>query len=364
MKTKTNEEFLNEIYDLVQDEYSVLSKYINNKTKIKFRHNKCNNIFEIQPTHFLQGQRCPYCRKYNPIKTTSTIDKEIKELTNGEYILVGEYNNNKGFITLKHLKCNKEYKVKAHSFINNGDRCPYCSKTHKKTTEEFIKDVNKLYGDNEYTVLSPYINNATKIKVKHKCGYIYETTPRNFLQHFGCPKCANNIKKTLKDFKEEVNRLVNDEYTVIGNYINTDTNIKIKHEKCGFEYYVTPNNFLKGQRCPKCKRSKGEERIAKWLKDNNYNFETQYTFEDCKNERVLPFDFKLEKNNRIILIEYDGEFHYKQQFYSKDFELQKKRDSIKDNYCKQHEDIDLYRIPYTEFDNIESILEGILNNYK
>ena len=44
-KRKTNNEFLQEVFSLVGDEYSVLSPYINNKTKVLMRHNckECNN---------------------------------------------------------------------------------------------------------------------------------------------------------------------------------------------------------------------------------------------------------------------------------------------------------------------------------
>lgn len=45
---KTHEEFISEVYNLVRTEYSVLTKYINNKTKIKIRHNNCGYIWDIK----------------------------------------------------------------------------------------------------------------------------------------------------------------------------------------------------------------------------------------------------------------------------------------------------------------------------
>jgi very-short-patch-repair endonuclease len=87
----------------------------------------------------------------------------------------------------------------------------------------------------------------------------------------------------------------------------------------------------------------------------------QKCFEDCKDKRVLPFDFYLEDYN--ILIEYDGELHYKESRYknSQDkLNIIKNHDNIKNNYCKEN-NIKLIRIPYTEFDNIENILKKELN---
>ena len=61
---------------------------------------------------------------------------------------------------------------------------------------------------------------------------------------------------------------------------------------------------------------------------------------------MLPFDFCLnyDKPNKL-LIEADGERHYKEYF----IEL-RKYDKIKDYYCSSH-NIPLLRIPYWEFDD-------------
>ena len=77
----------------------------------------------------------------------------------------------------------------------------------------------------------------------------------------------------------------------------------------------------------------------------------------------MEFDFKLEdENGKIILIEYDGEFHYSSIYGKEKLEVQQIRDKIKDEYCKNN-DIDLYRISYKDFDNIETILEDIVSKY-
>ena len=233
----------------------------------------------------------------------------------------------------------------------------------KKTHEQFLKEVYELVKD-EYTVLTEYINCHTKIKIKHnKCNHIYEVKPNDFQQGHRCPHCKNNNKrKSHEHFLKEVYELVKDEYTVINSYINCRTKIKIKHNKCNHIYTVLPTDFLQGYRCPYCNSSKGEKRIEKWLIENNLDFKTQYKFKDCKYKRQLPFDFKLEDTSgKIILIEYDGIQHFKECWYN-DLEKIKIRDNIKNQYCKLH-NIDLYRISYKDYDNIESILENIIKNY-
>ena len=293
MKRKTIAEFKEEFYKLAGNEYSLLSKeYINNKTKVKVCHNKCGKDYEVTPHNFLIGQRCPYC--YGKFKKdNNTFKREIKELTNGEYIPLTDYKSSREKVLFKHLKCNKEFEMKPNNF-QQGQRCPYC------------------YG---------------------------------------------KFKKTTEIFKKEVYNLVKDEYVVLGEYKTTMNKILMKHNKCNNEYYVTPNDFLSNKRCPYCKRSKGEERIENWLKKNNIKYEREYKFSDCKYKRELPFDFKLEyEDGDLLLIEYDGEFHSHIQYYEEEFNLQQIRDNIKNEYCKKN-NIDLIRISYKEFNNIEQILK-------
>lgn len=64
-----------------------------------------------------------------------------------------------------------------------------------------------------------------------------------------------------------------------------------------------------------------------------------------------------------ICIEYDGGQHFKEvkHFGGKaGFEQRKENDKIKTQYCIDN-NIKLIRIPYTEFKNIEEILEKELN---
>lgn len=91
--------------------------------------------------------------------------------------------------------------------------------------------------------------------------------------------------------------------------------------------------------------SKQEENILKILKENNIHGNIQYTFSDCKDKNLLPFDFYIE--NKYI-IEYDGEQHFKNiEFFggTDGFYIRRAHDLIKDKYCFDN-NIPLIRIPY------------------
>ena len=106
-----------------------------------------------------------------------------------------------------------------------------------------------------------------------------------------------------------------------------------------------------------CVRSGPEEIIKKYLETNRVAYQRQKQFIKCRDINPLFFDFYLPEYN--IVIEYDGEFHYRQIGDINDLDGQQRRDAIKTKYCEEN-DIILLRIPYWEKDNIESILSDWL----
>ncbi len=140
----------------------------------------------------------------------------------------------------------------------------------------------------------------------------------------------------------------------------------------GHEYYSRiASRTNRGSGCNKCNDSKGETRIGNWLINNRERlyqigiceFIGQKKFDECKNERMLPFDFGLtDTENNWYIIEYHGEQHYiPKEFFGgkKQFKLQIKLDKIKVRYCKNN-NVPLLIIPYWDFENIEKILEKTL----
>lgn len=64
-----------------------------------------------------------------------------------------------------------------------------------------------------------------------------------------------------------------------------------------------------------------------------------------------------------ILVEYDGEHHFKKIKYHPDehFSNTLRNDFIKNNYAFENK-ILLLRIPYTNYDNIEDIITNFIKN--
>jgi len=334
-------------------------------------HNMCNNVYEVSPDNFYRGKRCPKC--FGGVrKTNSEFINEVEELVGNEYTFLETYVNGHTPIKVIHNCCGNEYNVSPTSFLRSGSRCPICAINRRKvaltlTNEEFLEGIYSLVGD-EYTFLEEYKGKLAKIKVRHNtCGHIYATSPDNFKSGKRCKKCSDTEqRKTNDSFFKEVFELVGDEYTFLEEYKGARKKVEVRHNACNHIFSTTPNNFLKGNRCPNCFVSKGELAIENALKDKNVLFTREVTFDDLKIEGLLRYDFGLydKDKNLKLLIEYDGRQHFEPiEAWGGESEFVKtlERDKIKTNYAMNN-NIPLKRIPYWEYRNIEKIVNSLLNN--
>jgi hypothetical protein len=184
-------------------------------------------------------------------KTTEQFKKEVFELTGNEFEVLGEYINSYTKIKIKHNVCGNVFLQFPTTFIKGKIRCPKCAKNLKKTTGDFKKEVFNIFGD-EYEVLGEYINNHTKIEIKHNvCGKTYSTLPTVILQGHKCPHCNSLHKTSFENIKQEIFNLVGNEYSVLD--CDGASKITLKHNICGYTYPVTRGNFVnKGYRCQYC----------------------------------------------------------------------------------------------------------------
>lgn len=120
--------------------------------------------------------------------------------------------------------------------------------------------------------------------------------------------------------------------------------------------------YYKGKRV-----SKGEKRISEILDELQIEFESQKTFERCLSPKQnrLRFDFYLPEYN--ILIEYQGQHHYKPvnkyRRAKRVHDQTKIHDNIKRNFVLDNKiDLILIEIPYWDFDNLYDILYDRLVN--
>ncbi len=313
---------------------------------------KTHGVFEQNAKNHLSGNNCPECSNLKRINMDIFIERSNKIHNNKfDYSLVKKYSKDK----IKIICPQHGIFEQSPNKHMNGDGCSSCSGNKKLNNNIFIERAINIHHNRYDYSLVEYDGFDNKVKIICKIHGIFEQSPNIHLSGSGCPKCNGGSRKTTKYFIEECKNIHNDKYDYsLTNYINTKTNVKIICSRHGV-FEQLPKHHLNGSCCPSCKESKGEKIINEYLIKNNYYFFRQKKFENCKNIYSLPFDFYLPKQN--MCIEFDGEQHYRQiEFFGgdKSFDLRKKKDKIKTNFCKNKK-IKLLRIKYNE--NIENKLK-------
>ena len=294
-------------------------------------------------------------------KTHEQFIKEFNEKNpNANNIeILGKYESGKKPILCRCKIHNYTWSPKAEQLLANKKCCPIGANNLITTTEEFIKELEKINPNIE--VLGKYINSKTPIACRCKIdGYEWSPRPDNLRQRKGCHKCANIVKRTHEEFIKEMHS-INPNIKILSNFIDTHTYVKCECLIDGNIWEAEPRHLLDKHGCPQCSDSIGEREIAKYLNNNDIEYNPQYKFEDCKFYKQLPFDFYLPQYN--ICIEFDGKQHNEivEWFGGLEGFIERKiRDTIKNVYCQQN-NIKLIRIPYSEINNIEEILIRELN---
>ena len=141
-KTKTTEEFCNEVEEKFGDKW-LLDKveYVNAKTKVKIGCKK-HGYFEIVPSSILGGHGCPVCGG-SQTRTTEEFCNEVEEKYPGKWLLDKvEYVNNK---TKVKIGCKKHgYWEIVPSSILNGRGCPVCNESKGEKLIAQILDAHEI----------------------------------------------------------------------------------------------------------------------------------------------------------------------------------------------------------------------------
>ena len=136
--------------------------------------------------------------------------------------------------------------------------------------------------------------------------------------------------------------LWNPNIEILGEYKAMRQKILCKCKQHLEVFEMNPVDILKGIiSCSQCNYSIGENLISSFLDEYNIEYVRQATFNECRYINPLHFDFYLEKENMVI--EYDGEQHFKPVIFGciseedvkKEYIKTQNRDQIKNNYCQE-----------------------------
>lgn len=191
-RKKTHEEFVLEIKEKFDNDFQVLDEYQGAHVSIQFKH-ICGTVSLRSPATMLNSKK-GICEKCSKTVSynTNTFKEKIISLVGIEYKVLSKYVNSKTELLFYHTKCEKHFSIIPNAFLN-GTRCPHCNRYRTKDTDWFKNEIKKVFGE-EYTVIGNYVSSKTNISIRHKCGEIISVKPQDILnKRRSCKKC-----KTIK----------------------------------------------------------------------------------------------------------------------------------------------------------------------
>ncbi|MDO5398769.1 MAG: hypothetical protein Q4G33_12655 [bacterium] len=173
LSKKTTDVFNKEVYDLVGNEYTVLGTYIDNKTHIEMKHNKCGYRWSVLPTHFLcNGRRCPKCSESKGEKAIAEYlsahrikylteysfdDCRYKRKLRFDFYLVNlnvciEFQGKQHYVSVDYMGGQNDFSVRK---IRDNIKCDYCKRNNIQLIEipyNQIHNIDKILNKRLFNI--------------------------------------------------------------------------------------------------------------------------------------------------------------------------------------------------------------------
>lgn len=342
------------------------NEYINNRTKLILKCNKCGYQWDTSAfDKFVgkSGRKCPKCSghyHYTEEELIEIINKRCKELDYTFLGYVGEHKRESKLI-LKCNKCGEMWNTTTAANLIRTDRNSHrCGRknaasmpvhTNEKGMTKRIKKrlegTSLLFVSYDENGYNGFKNTICVVKCK-ECGKIMKYRINALL--YSEPKCKN-CEYNGKIDNETAIRNIEEKCTLLGyeflgfandenRYNGKNTRLILKCLNCGYIWKSTTYfNFMHMViKCRGCINSWHLEKEVRYiLQKNNIKFEEQKKFEWLKYKISLSLDFYLP--DYYSFIECQGRQHFMEvDKYggAEGFENTKIRDKIKYDLCSKH----------------------------
>lgn len=342
-----------------------INDYKDSRSNMKC-YDKNNYYYSIRVGNLSKGHQ--FVSKLNPY-TIDNIKQYLKLNSNGTILLSKEYISSESLLEFQ-CSCGNKFK---RSWLNLSTQtyktCEGCALKERGNTRKIdFNIVKKRFEEHGLTLLqTDYIGNSDRMECMDEFGYIGKTA-FNHLSRINLVKNNGIERFSISHNKEyliynlnvfcKLNNIKSKAIKIDDLKTHSRPTILFQCE-CGNYFHTTIPSFTSGKtRCDECSNSisRYEYLTRNYLQSLDINFVQEKYYKDCRNILPLPFDFYIQNKN--LLIEIDGEGHYKPCYFNhcseenaiKTFNSTKRDDKIKNEYCKKN-DIKLIRIPYYDFKN-------------
>lgn len=339
----------------------VIGNYVGKESKVLVKCKLCGEEYSSSPHNLTSGSvhrskkhnnkriEFPHKQKKreNIVKRLRFIDKTFR------YLDVVKYDPIETCLYIKCESCNEVFKIGIFNFGNFYIHCSNCN--HLYRTSKVLDKMNGVKRESkprsdEFTTGLPRDRSC---ELPCMAGYREK-----------CDFCIiNEVPYYTQAEYKEISEKRNQNITLVGRYVSNKTKIEYICKSCGKHGFASHKSLFGGTvTCKYCQGTSGEQAISCWLDNHNIKYEREKTFDGCVYKKKLRFDFYLNELN--VCIEYDGKQHFEEIDFFNNRECQslksiKKRDKIKNNYCKRNK-IKMIRVAYN-CDDIWKFLDNEFN---
>jgi hypothetical protein len=319
-------------------------EYISCEQKLMFHCDICNedDPFLCSWSAILSGTGCHYCSGQKVGKYNNFEYKFPEESKHWDYIKNFPlkpsditYGSNKKYYWIC-PKCKEPYEDTANARRDSKSICKFCSSLKPTPTERknLFTEYPSLMEEwdwekNDAIGLDPHKTSLKSGKkafwICKNCNHSWETIVAvRTGMGCGCPVCNHGYAGKRKRARfAEISNIALHNPELINEWSDLNE-LPITYYTYGAQdivYWKCLSNFghpdypcrvanrtVLKRGCPSCSESHGEKLTREFLKSIKEKYDPQHTFDDCKDKRLLKFDFYLI--NRNFVIEVQGHHHY------------------------------------------------------
>ena len=224
-----------------------------------------------------------------------------------------------------------------YNSIKNGSGCPYCVGVVRKQLEDYQRlaiEKGFLYISNDIPI------NASTPSGLFQCsyGHIFTASYHSILQNRGCVYCSGLAPKQLEDYQRLA---IEKGFLYISNDIPINASTPSGLFQCSkiHQFKSSYHSILRNRGCPYCV-NKTEAILKEKLSQYFPQLVCQYKPEWIRNPKtnyLMSYDFLITYGNFNIIIELDGEQHFKDvTCFRTSAEVNRKRDIYKMKMANQY----------------------------
>lgn len=271
------------------------------------------------------------------------------------------------------------FEMSPNAHISQRQGCPACGRLAAATArrwdaETFIAKARQVHGDAYDYSRVEYVNSQVHVNIICRIHGGFMQRPAQHIRGRGCTVCASeSLRMPTDEFIRRAIELNGDRYDYSHTQLRATKHKVLIRCKTHGDFRQTASEHLRGKQCPACanenrrilNKSRAEDRIAELLYSLGIEFEREKTFLACRYKRPLPFDFYAVYRGARFLIEYDGLQHFCAVPHwggERQYKERIEKDAIKDVFARENGYV-LVRIPYTEWECLESFLLDAMNQH-